>query len=111
MIVFSAAHCDYYVMLSATQHGYLKLLVLSIGEAVKFSFTFGLYFTMMVRPQQFFFHFKVSFFSNFLKETCNNKGLVVYKLFFLNFNNNAYLLNDQVLAVAICKRIPLYSTS
>ena len=54
MIVFSAAHCDYYVMLSATQHGYLKLLVLSIGEAVKFSFTFGLYFTMLVRPQQFF---------------------------------------------------------
>ena len=35
----------------------------------------------------------------------------MYKLFFLNFNNNAYLLNDQVLAVAICKRIPLYSTS
>ena len=57
MIVFSAAHCDYYVMLSATQHGYLKLLVLSIGRSSEIQFHFWIVFHYAGPTPTIFFPF------------------------------------------------------
>ena len=54
-IFLCTEHCDCNAMLSATQQGVLKLLVQSVGEVMKFSFTFGFYITKLAPPNKFYY--------------------------------------------------------